>query len=141
MRSLNRATLLGNVGNDPEVKILRQGNTKKVSFSLATSEKFTNKNTGEITETTEWHKIESWGKTGEMVEKYVKKGDKLLVEGKIETQRWELNGEKKSRTIIKMSSFSMMSPPPSSSAATPAQAPATQPSSVQSPPVDDDLPF
>ena len=82
MASLNSVTLLGNVGNDPELRYTPQQNPV-TTFSLATSEKFDGK------EVTEWHKIVVWGKNAENCAKYVEKGKQVLVEGKLKTRSWD----------------------------------------------------
>ncbi len=86
---MNRATLYGNVGGDPEIKTLNNGD-KVSSFSLATSEKWTDKATGEKKESTEWHRIVCFnqGLVG-VVERFVNKGSKLLIEGQIKTRKWQ----------------------------------------------------
>ena len=97
--SVNKAILVGSVGRDPEVKHF-DGGAVKASFSLATSECFKSKS-GEYEEQTEWHNIVCWGKTAEMVEKYVAKGTQLYVEGKIQTRSWEgQDGNKRYTTEI-----------------------------------------
>lgn len=78
---LNKVELIGRVGNDPEVRQL-DGGQKVASFSLATSEKYTDKS-GVKQEKTEWHSCKCWGKTSDIVEKYIKKGALLFIEGKI----------------------------------------------------------
>lgn len=88
MSGVNKVTLLGNVGKDPEVKYLDSG-VAVASFPLATSETFKDKN-GEKQTVTEWHNITLWRGLAEVAEKYVKKGSKLYIEGKIKT---ETNGE------------------------------------------------
>lgn len=87
--SLNRVTLLGNVGRDPEVKSFVNGG-RIASFSIATSEKWKDKNTGEAKERTDWHNvsIQADGLVG-VVEKYVRKGTKLYVEGQLQTRKWQ----------------------------------------------------
>jgi len=86
-RSLNQVTLLGNVGNDPEVK--RFGQRAVANFSLATSESWKDKTTGEWKESTQWHRISVWSPIAEVVEKYVKKGSKVLVQGKVKYRSWQ----------------------------------------------------
>ena len=87
MASLNRALLIGNVGNDPEVRYLNNEQGKFTSFRLATTERYKDRN-GDVKENTEWHQIVAWGKMADIVEKFVKKGSQLYVEGKITTRRW-----------------------------------------------------
>ncbi|MEX1185104.1 MAG: single-stranded DNA-binding protein [Gemmatimonadaceae bacterium] len=91
-RSLNKAMLIGNLGSDPEIRSTTSG-TRVASFSLATSRSWTGQN-GEKQEKTEWHKCVVWNrKSGgglvDVVEKYVKKGDRLYVEGEIEYRQWQ----------------------------------------------------
>ena len=86
MSSLNRAMLIGRVGKDVEVRTT--DNSKVASFTLATSERFKDRN-GEVKEQTEWHNIVAWGKPAEVVEKYVRKGTSLFVEGPIQTRSWD----------------------------------------------------
>jgi single-strand DNA-binding protein len=91
-RSLNKAILIGNLGSDPEIRSTTTG-TRVASFSLATSRSWTGQN-GEKQEKTEWHKCVVWNrKSGgglvDVVEKYVKKGDRLYVEGEIEYRQWQ----------------------------------------------------
>lgn len=85
--SLNKVLLIGNVGKDPEVRHLENG-SMVARFSLATTEKFKDKN-GEFQEQTEWHNVVCWRSLAERIEKYVKKGSQLFVEGKIRTGSWE----------------------------------------------------
>lgn len=96
---LNKATLIGNVGADPEIKSLQSGD-KVANISLATSERWKDKQTGERKEKTEWHRVVIFGKLAEVVEKYVTKGSKLYIEGKIQTRSWEQEGVKKYTTEI-----------------------------------------
>jgi single-strand DNA-binding protein len=90
-RSLNKVTLIGNLGNDPEVRSTTGGN-RVATFSLATSRSW-NDATGSKQEKTEWHRCVVWNtkssQLADIVEKYVKKGDKLYVEGRIEYRQWQ----------------------------------------------------
>lgn len=81
-RSVNKVLLLGNVGQDPEVRTTASG-TKVARISLATNRVF-NDRSGQRQEKTDWHRVVCWDKTAEIVEKYVKKGDRLYVDGRIE---------------------------------------------------------
>lgn len=85
--SVNKAILIGRLGKDPEVKHL-DGDKTVCNFSMATSEKYKNKQ-GEYVETTEWHDIVLWGKLAEIADKYLKKGDQIYLEGRIQTRSWE----------------------------------------------------
>ncbi|MBE9467418.1 MAG: single-stranded DNA-binding protein [Bacteroidetes bacterium] len=106
MMAVNKVILLGNVGKDPEVRHLESGATV-ANFTLATSEKYTNKN-GEKVETTEWHNIVVWRKLAEIVEKYVKKGNQIYLEGKITTRSYEKDNETKYFTEIVANSLQML---------------------------------
>lgn len=87
MASLNRALLIGNVGNYPEIRTLNNEQGKVASFRLATTERYKDRN-GDVKENTEWHQIVAWGKMADIVEKFVEKGSQLYVEGKITTRKW-----------------------------------------------------
>ena len=87
MASLNRALLIGNVGNDPEIRTINNEQGKVASFRLATTERYKDRN-GDVKENTEWHQVTAWGKMADIVEKFVKKGSQLYVEGKITTRKW-----------------------------------------------------
>ena len=103
---INKAILIGNVGKDPEVKHFE--NNVKASFSLATSETYTPKGGEKVTQT-EWHNIVAWGKLAEIIEKYVKKGQSLYVEGKINYRSYDdRDGNKKYITEINASSIQML---------------------------------
>lgn len=89
--SYNRAILFGNCGRDPETKTLNSGD-KVATFSLATSESWKDKNTGERKETTDWHTIVVFNQNLiPVIEQYVKKGTKLSIEGQIKTRKWTAN--------------------------------------------------
>lgn len=98
-RSLNRVTLIGNVGADPEVRTT-PGGGRVANFSLATTRMWTGQS-GDRQEKTEWHRVVAWdnargAKLANIVEQYVKKGDKLYVEGRVEYRQWE-DKEKQTR--------------------------------------------
>ena len=99
-RSVNKVILVGNVGKDPEVRYSASG-TPVANFSLATNEKFKDRN-DQWQERTEWHSIVAWQRLAEIVEEYVAKGSKVYVEGKLQTTSWEdrQSGERKYRTEI-----------------------------------------
>lgn len=84
--SLNKVMLIGNVGKDPEIRHL-ENESMVASFPLATTERFKDKN-GNWQEQTEWHNIVCWRSLAERVEKYVKKGSQLFIEGRIRTNNW-----------------------------------------------------
>lgn len=99
---MNKIVLIGNVGNSPEFRTLESG-VQLVNFSLATNENFTNK-AGEKVEKTEWHRVEAWGTIAKAIEQYVKKGDRLYIEGKVTSQRWaDADGIERTTTKVKTS--------------------------------------
>jgi single-strand DNA-binding protein len=104
-RSLNKVTLIGNLGNDPEIRTTTGGN-KVAQFSLATSRQW-NSASGEKQEKTEWHKCVAWNQgqrgTGlaDIIERYVRKGDKLYVEGRVEYRQYE-DKEKQTRYVTEI---------------------------------------
>jgi len=102
----NVINLLGRVGQDPESK--QVNDTSVVKFSLATSEKWKDKQ-GNKQENTEWHALEAWGKLAEVIQQYVKKGDLLDIEGKLIYSKWETeNGEKRERAVVKVKEMLMI---------------------------------
>lgn len=105
--SLNKVMLIGNVGKDPEVTTLEKGG-KVAKFTLATSEKYTDKS-GNKTERTDWHNIVAWGPLADLTEKYVHKGKQLYLEGQIRNRSWEQDGIKKFATDIHVTSFVFIS--------------------------------
>lgn len=106
-RSLNKVTLIGNVGKEPELRYTPNG-TAVANFSIATSERFKGQD-GEWKEQTEWHNIVAWRKLAEIVGEYVKKGSKLYVEGKIKTRSWDgQDGKKNYRTEIFVDNMIML---------------------------------
>jgi single-strand DNA-binding protein len=106
MSSVNKVILLGNIGKDPEVRETKAGNI--VNLVMATSEKYTDKS-GQKQENTEWHNLVVFGKLADVVAKYVKKGDKLYVEGSITTRKWEdKEGNTRYNTEIKVRDLTML---------------------------------
>lgn len=98
--SVNKVIIIGNVGNDPEIKTMQSGD-KVVNLSIATSESWKDKATGERKENTQWHRVVIFNQgLVNVCENYVKKGAKLYIEGQLETRSWEQNGEKKYATEV-----------------------------------------
>lgn len=95
---LNKAFIIGNLTRDPELKALPSG-TKVCSFSIATNRIFKDKD-GKKQEVAEFHNVVAFAKLGELAGQYLKKGQQVLIEGRIQTRSWETNGEKKYRTEI-----------------------------------------
>ena len=105
--SLNKVILIGNLGADPEIKEMPDG-TKMAKFSIATSEKYTNKSGEKITNT-DWHNIVLWRGIAEIAEKYLNKGDSVCIEGKLKTRSWEdENGNKRYATDVQGDSMTML---------------------------------
>ena len=88
MAGINKVILVGNLGKDPEVRYL-EGGTAVANFTLATSESFKDRNTGERKTNTEWHNVVLWRGLAEIAEKYLKKGMPVYVEGKLRTRQWQ----------------------------------------------------
>lgn len=105
-RGVNKVHLIGNVGNDPEVRSTSSGK-RTARISLATSRSWTTDG-GEKQERTDWHSLTVWGKLVDVVEQYVKKGDRLYVEGRIEYNKSEKDGEVKYFTNIIVNELTML---------------------------------
>ncbi len=110
--SINKAILVGNVGTDPKVQ--NTGNSMVAQLSLATTERgYTLQNGTQVPDRTEWHNLIAWGKTAEIVQKYVHKGSKLYVEGKIKTRSYEdRQGQKRYVTEIHIDIMELLDPKP-----------------------------
>jgi single-strand DNA-binding protein len=104
--SVNKVILVGNLGRDPEIRSTQDG-TKVANLSLATSESWRDKNTGERKERTEWHRIVVFNeRLVDVIEKYVKKGSKLYIEGALQTRKWTDNtGAEKYTTEVVLQRF------------------------------------
>ena len=113
--ALNKVMLIGNVGNDPEIRYLDssnpqspQGNAKVASFRLATTERFRDRN-GETRENTEWHSIVAWRSNADLVEKFVHKGSQIYIEGKLRTRQWtDQTGAKRFTTEIQADNIQLL---------------------------------
>lgn len=107
MASVNKVILIGNLGKDPEVRHL-EGGVTRVTFSLATSESYKDKN-GNKVEHTEWHNIILWRGIAEVAEKYLKKGSLVYIEGRIKTRTWDdKDGNKRYTTEIVAENLSLL---------------------------------
>lgn len=105
--SVNKVILVGNLGKDPEIRTMQSGD-KMCSFSIATSESWKDKNSGERQERTEWHKIVVWNQNiVNVAERYLKKGAKVYVEGQLETRKWQdqQSGQDKYTTEVVLRPF------------------------------------
>lgn len=87
-RSLNKVMLIGNLGKDPEVRHLENG-TAVANFSIATSESYRDRNSGEVITNTDWHNVVLWRGLADVAEKYLKKGDKVYLEGKLRSRSYQ----------------------------------------------------
>lgn len=88
MRGVNKVILIGNLGRDPEVRYTPSG-VAVANFSIATSEEWKDKGTGEKQERTEWHKIVAWRRLAEICGEYLYKGSQVYIEGKLQTRKWQ----------------------------------------------------
>lgn len=88
MSSLNEVNLIGNLGSDPDIKYAANGNAV-ANLSIATSEKWKDKNSGDQQEKTEWHRVVAFGKLAEIMGQYLKKGSKVYIKGALQTRKWE----------------------------------------------------
>lgn len=154
--SLNKLMLIGHVGKDPDIRILEAG-SKVATFSFATTEKgYTLANGTQVPERTEWHNIVVWRGLADVVEKYVHKGDKLYIEGKLRTRNYDdSKGVKRYITEVFVDSIEMLTPKVQQQAAPvppplpqqpqrqqqQVQQPAYQQQPYQQVPPPDDLPF
>lgn len=107
MSGVNKVILVGRLGKDPEVRHLENGATV-ANFSLATSETYRDRQTGEKREQTEWHNVVLWRGLAEVAEKYVKKGDMIYVEGKLRTRSWEKDGVTRYTTEVVGDNMTML---------------------------------
>ncbi len=147
MSSLNKAMIIGRLGQDPDVRYT-QSNTAVANLSVATSERYKD-NMGEWKENTEWHRVVAWGRLAEICQEYLKKGSQVYIEGPIQTRKWEdKEGQTRYTTEIKALTMTMLdSKGDSSSADVPKKPESSQPvsSSVDLnedfDDIDDDLPF
>ncbi len=112
MKGVNLAIILGNVGNDPEMRDTQSGD-KVASFSVATSEHWKDKN-GQKQEKTEWHKVTAFGHLAGIIGQYVRKGSKVYISGKIVTQKWDKNGVTQYSTGIIANEMQMLDSKPDS---------------------------
>lgn len=154
-RGINKVILIGNLGQDPEVRYMPGGNAV-TSITLATSETWRDKQTGEHKERTEWHRVVFMGKLAEVAGQHLKKGAQVYVEGKLQTRKWrDQSGQERYTTEVLVDSFTgvlqMLGGKPQQGSPQKAQSqpparPAATPSAGQQsnePPFDydDDLPF
>lgn len=112
MRGVNKVILVGTLGRDPESKTFANGGSL-CQFSIATSESWTDKNTGERRENTEWHRIVANNRLGEIAQQYLRKGSKVYIEGKLKTRQWtDQNGVERYTTEISANELQMLDSKP-----------------------------
>jgi len=137
-KGINKVTLIGNVGQDPESKFTPSG-AQVVTLSLATTRSWKDKQTGQKQEETEWHRITMWGKLAEITAEYVKKGSQLYIEGRLKTTQWEKDGIKRYSTGIIADNMQMLGGrPDGAGAGTP---PVGEPPQGDAPEFDEHIPF
>lgn len=145
MRGVNKVILVGTLGKDPETKTFPNGGSL-TQFSIATSESWTDKSTGERKEQTEWHNIVLQNRLGEIAQQYLRKGSKVYIEGSLNTRKWtDQNGQERYTTQIKGQQMQMLDSANGNNQQqqqapqqnTYARSPAAQPA----PGLDEDLPF
>lgn len=140
-KSVNKVILVGNVGNDPEIRYTRSG-VPAANFSLATNERFKDRDE-QWQDRTEWHSIVAWQRLAEIVGEYVQKGTKLYIEGKLQTTSWQdrQSGEKKYRTEIVARDLVMLGSRENGHTAATGGASHDSDAEPASTIVDDDIPF
>ena len=144
--SVNKVILIGNLGKDPDVRHLENGATV-ANFPIATSENYKDRKTGEKVSQTEWHNIVVWRGLADITERYLKKGDKVYIEGKLRTRSWQdQDGNTKYTTEVVADNLTMLGKSPDNSTSPPSQPDAATSSTTQNedfsgPDDSDDLPF
>ncbi len=143
MAGINKAIIVGRLGRDPEVRYTTDGRAIS-NFSIATSDEWKDKDTGEKKERTEWHRIVAFGKLGEICGEYLSKGRQIYIEGRIQTREWEdKEGNKRYTTEIVASQMLMLGTK-DSGGSTNALAESKSSDHQETPdstPQDDDIPF
>ncbi len=133
MAGINKVILIGNLGKDPELRYTPDG-TPVTNFSIATSDSWTDKTSGEKREKTEWHRIVVWRKLAEICAEYLSKGRQVYIEGKLQTRSWEKDGVTRYTTEIVASDVQFLGKRPNT---TPPPADAQVPAEK----TEDDIPF
>lgn len=106
MSSLNKVMLIGRVGKEPDIRHTADGKAI-ANLSLATSEKWKDKNSGEVKEATEWHRVVFFGSLADIVSKYINKGSQIYIEGKLQTRKWtNKDGQDQYTTEVVVDGFS-----------------------------------
>jgi len=107
MSSVNKAILIGNLGKDPETRTFPSGD-QVCNVSLATTDKWKDKQSGEMREATEWHNLQFNGRLAEIAAQFLRKGSKVYVEGQLRTRSWEKDGAKHYQTFIRVDNMQML---------------------------------
>lgn len=136
-RGVNKVIAIGNLGKDPETRYLPSG-AAVTNFSIAVSENWVDKQTGEKKERTEWINVEVWGKAAEACQQYLTKGKQCYIEGKLQTDSWDDNGVTKYRTKVRADNVQFLGSP-QDGAAPSRPTPPTGNDKQQE--FDDDIPF
>lgn len=154
-RGVNKVILIGNLGNDPDTRYT-QGGSAIANISLATTSSWTDKNTGDKQERTEWHRVVFFGRLAEIASEYLRKGSGVYVEGRLQTRKWQdQNGNDRYTTEVVANEMQMLggrgdagdSPGRPAASAGPAQTPAARPDAPSAGGdadnnfADDDIPF
>lgn len=140
MPSMQKLQLIGHLGGDPEVRYT-SGGTAVANFSVATTEKWKDKNTGEMQERTEWHRCEVWGKSAERAGEWLSKGNLVYVEGKLQTDKWQdREGQDRYTTKVRVAQWENLSPRERSAPSRPSPQ-GGQGNAPEEPQLDDDIPF
>ena len=139
-RGVNKVIIIGNLGNDPEVKAMPNGDYV-ANFSLATSETWKDKSTGEKQEKTEWHRCVAFRKQAEVIQQYVKKGSKLYIEGRLQTRKWDKDGVTHYSTEIVVNDFQFLDSKQETGGSQAQSKPATGESGQGFDDFDSDIPF
>lgn len=113
MSGINKVIAIGNLGQDPETRYT-QGGSPVTNFSIAVSEKWKDKQSGETREETEWINCTAFGRLAEVCSQYLRKGSKVYIEGKMKTSSWEKDGQKHYRTGVNVREMQMLGGQPSS---------------------------
>lgn len=108
---MNKVILIGNVGQDPELRHSSSG-TAVLNIRMATSERYKDKQSGETKETTEWHSVVIWDRRAEALSKFIRKGSKIMVDGTLQTRSWEKDGEKRYSTEVKAFNIELLDKKP-----------------------------
>lgn len=149
-RGINKVILIGNLGRDPETRYSQSGSAV-TNFSLATSESWRDRSSGEQQDRTEWHNVVCFARLAEIAGEYLRKGSKVYIEGSLRTSSWEQEGQKKYRTEVMARELQMLDSRGGDgdmslddSQSTVPQSGGGQPESSEGPPTsdfDDDIPF